>query len=325
LTKRRVFLLRFKRTSAYQFIRVFIGKRATPAFTICLVASVNASATVEGMKTFVAVLGAGLIGFVACSSKDGSLFPEGGGPDAGVDAPFGVDLIDVGLGGDGGNPNGDSSCTPQLVGVLRDFRGADEPGGHPDFESVVDGRTGLDLNSVSETLGADRKPVFNGPSKSTTTKANFDQWFRDTAGVNKTERITLPFVIEASGRTTFDSAAFFPLDGKGFGNTPNQTHNYGFTYELHTEFLYRGGEQFTFRGDDDVWVFVNNKRIIDLGGVHSAETASVNVDALASQLGIVKGQAYPFDFFFAERHTVESNFRLETTLKFVNCEPILPN
>jgi fibro-slime domain-containing protein len=277
------------------------------------------------MNAFAAVLGVGLVGFVACSGKDGSLFPEGGGQDASTDAPSLIEFADVSVGGDAGNANGDSSCTPQLVGVLRDFRGANEPGGHPDFESVVDGRTGLDLNSVSDTLGSDRKPVFNGPSKSTTTKANFDQWFRDTPGVNKTERVTLPFVIEASGRTTFDSAAFFPLDGKGFGNTPNQPHNFSFTYELHTEFLYSGGEQFNFRGDDDVWVFVNNKRIIDLGGVHRAETASVNVDAIANQLGIVKGQAYPFDFFFAERHTEESNFRLETTLKFVNCEPILPN
>jgi fibro-slime domain-containing protein len=37
----------------------------------------------------------------------------------------------------------------------------------------------------------------------------------------------------------------------------------------------------------------------------------------------VKGQTYALDFFFAERHTVESNFRLETTLKFTNCAPII--
>ena len=48
-----------------------------------------------------------------------------------------------------------------------------------------------------------------------------------------------------------------------------------------------------------------------------------HLDQEAARLGITKGQTYAFDFFFAERHTVESNFRLETTLKFVNCAPIV--
>jgi fibro-slime domain-containing protein len=61
-----------------------------------------------------------------------------------------------------------------------------------------------------------------------------------------------------------------------------------------------------------------------LGGVHGPESAVVDIDAIAAQIGITPGNAYPFDFFFAERHTSDSNFRMETTLKFVNCNPILP-
>jgi fibro-slime domain-containing protein len=264
------------------------------------------------------------LAFPACGTdSDPSLFPDGGmGSSSSGESSGFVPFPDAS--GRDGAPGADGSCTPQLTGLARDFRGANEPMGHPDFESVVDSRTGLDPNMVQVGLGADKKPVFNGPTKSQTTKDNFDQWFRDTPGVNLTEEVTLPFVIDAAGKTVFDTTAFYPLDAKGFGNTPGRAHNYGFTYELHTEFLYQGGEVFNFRGDDDVWVFVNGKRIIDLGGVHQTESASVTIDAIAAGIGIAKGQAYPLDFFFAERHTVESNFRFETTLKFVNCAPILP-
>jgi fibro-slime domain-containing protein len=181
---------------------------------------------------------------------------------------------------------------------------------------------------VAERLGADKKPVYAAlaGSPTTTGKANFDQWFRDTPGVNKSKVLTLPFTVGPTGRTVFDSANFFPIDNDPatWGNTPGQAHNFHFSYELHTQFFYSGGEVFTFRGDDDVWAFVNGLRIVDLGGVHGAQDATVNIDAEAARLGITKGTAYAFDFFFVERHTTESNFRLETSLKFVNCDPILP-
>lgn len=230
------------------------------------------------------------------------------------------------LTGDSAAPSDGGGCAPDLSGILRDFKGVNEPGGHPDFESVPASRQGLDTGIVTATLGADLKPVFAGPTKSTTSQANFDQWFRDVPNVNKTKVTTLPFVIGQNGSVTYDTSAFFPLDGdpEGFGNTPGRAHDYHFTYELHTEFVYRGGEVFRFRGDDDVWVFINRRRAVDLGGVHAAIEATVDIDAEANALGIVKGNTYALDFFFAERHTTQSNFRLETTLRFSNCVPILP-
>lgn len=244
-------------------------------------------------------------------SRDGSLLPTL--PDGALFPP-----------GDGSTPTTDGACGPSLLGVLRDFKGKNEPGGHPDFE----GQDGDDRDMVEETLGADLKPVYRGSPTTPTTngKASFDEWFRDTAGTNLRKLYTLPATIDAAtGRTVFDSAAFFPLDGDpgGFGITPGFAHDYHFTYELHTEFSYAGGEVFKFRGDDDVWVFINKKRVVDLGGVHVAQEATVDLDQEAARIGITKGQTYSFDFFFAERHTVESNFRVETTLKFVNCAPIL--
>jgi len=46
-------------------------------------------------------------------------------------------------------------------------------------------------------------------------------------------------------------------------------------------------------------------------------TRSIDLDEIAAALGIAPGNNYPFDLFFAERHTVLSSFTIETTLAFL--------
>ena len=60
----------------------------------------------------------------------------------------------------------------------------------------------------------------------------------------------------------------------------NQSHNFYFTLEMHASFVYIPGLSFTFRGDDDVWVFMNNQLVIDLGGVHAPLEKTFSVDEL---------------------------------------------
>jgi fibro-slime domain-containing protein len=74
----------------------------------------------------------------------------------------------------------------------------------------------------------------------------------------------------------FDNQAFFPIDGRGFGNDW-EGHNFGFTFKFSGRFVYAGTEYFSFTGDDDVFVFINDQLAIDLGGVHSAESASIDL------------------------------------------------
>ncbi len=222
------------------------------------------------------------------------------GPGEGTPTPDGGRGTDGG--GAGGSTDAGTPCT-DLVAIVRDFHKT-----HPDFESF---NGTAEKGLVQSALGADHKPVHAapGPTTQTTGPANFAQWYNDVPGVNQRFTVPLPLTPAAGGTFIFDSAAFFPLDGKGFGEEGNP-HNFHFTTELHTSFKYKGGEAFTFRGDDDVWVFVNKKLALDLGGLHQALEGTIRFD----ELGLTVGQTYPLDVFHAERHTVESNFRIQTSI-----------
>lgn len=203
-----------------------------------------------------------------------------------------------------------------LQGVLRDFKDT-----HPDFERTPGNggfAYGLDPDITLDTLSSDNKPQYKGGSFSTTDRANFDKWYRDVSGVNESIDYTIELNdSDGDGTYTYYNADFFPLDEMADFDDQGRNHNYHFTYEIHSTFTYSGEETFEFRGDDDVWVYINGQKIIDLGGVHGEETKSVNLDDVASSIGIIPGRNYDFDFFFAERHTTQSNFKIETTLNFI--------
>jgi fibro-slime domain-containing protein len=212
----------------------------------------------------------------------------------------------------------------------------------------------LGVNTVQENLdttgaadpafpGDNRNPKLLDPLPASIAEcydpaSRFEEWFNDKApDINRAFLVDLQFQRDdASGLYTYQSSAFFPIDnGKPFrkihstdpdpfGHLQKDSldgkdltqHNYGFTLELHTQVAYRqGGNQLLrFQGDDDIWVFINGKRVIDLGGVHQTQKDSVNLDSAKARLGLEDGKTYPMDFFFAERHVASSSVLITTNL-----------
>ncbi len=206
----------------------------------------------------------------------------------------------------------------ELRGTVRDFNAS-----HVDFETKI---VGHQINCVNRTLGEDNKPVLNTDRSKKCAISQFADWYNDTDN-NQSMSLSLPFVVDSAGIYTFDSAAtpltqvepyfggFFPIDGQLLGNE-GRKHNYHFTFEGHSEFTYQKGQQFTFRGDDDVWIYINKELVADIGGIHSAIQRTVKLD----DLDLIEGEIYDLDLFFAERHTTHSNFKLQSSIQL---EPVV--
>lgn len=132
----------------------------------------------------------------------------------------------------------------------------------------------------------------------------------DTSFINVVIESSLPFIHVGNGVYQFSKDGFYPLDNLGFGQE-GKTHNYSFTMELHQTFTMSPGLTFDFTGDDDVWAFVGGRLRMDLGGIHEFLTGSFDLDTLSD---LKVGERYNLDFYYAERHTTESNIKITTNI-----------
>jgi len=132
---------------------------------------------------------------------------------------------------------------------------------------------------------------------------------------------------EGAGCNYWDPIKFMPLQNRGFGyDCPGRyavdscdascflKQNFAFTMEFHRSFTYKSGQYFNFDGDDDVFVFINNRCVINLGGIHAPKYAAVNLDTL----GLIEGKSYMFDFFYCERCVGGSDILITTNMLSYN-------
>ncbi len=122
--------------------------------------------------------------------------------------------------------------------------------------------------------------------------------------------------------------AFFPLDAAASNVTDNaygNGHNYYFGMRYDIMFTlgdYVGPLNYSFTGDDDLWVILDGKQVvIDLGGIHDALSAEVNLwDALGLKEGIgatteaERNQQHRLTILYMERGGNASNCQMNFTI-----------
>lgn len=137
----------------------------------------------------------------------------------------------------------------------------------------------------------------------------------------KGDSYKLTKVIDQNGNQLAAAGAnFFPLDGVSRTEYSDNHNNYYFGMRYDVTFKigdYVGPLDYTFTGDDDLWVVLDgDKIVIDLGGIHQAANKKVNLwkYVRGEDEKIDKEKEHTLTILYMERGAGASNCQMEFTL-----------
>jgi fibro-slime domain-containing protein len=170
-------------------------------------------------------------------------------------------------------------------------------------------KKGICHDNIDLSNDDDDKPRFKSPGSDNlhclSDGDHFRRWFRHEDG-DYNNLTTMLTAIDGN----FHDDDYFP--GNSFDRSSGLNY---YACDLHFCFSYKGGEKVHFKTSLDLWLFIDKKLVIDLGGIHGVVEETLNIDAL----NLARNTTHRFDLFIAHRHTDKAIFELNHTLCRTSC------